>query len=34
MDYIQKIVNFRLADSVQDQSKAFIEGFTSYVQSL
>jgi E3 ubiquitin-protein ligase HUWE1 len=29
MDYIQKIVNFRLADSIADQSKAFIEGFTS-----
>lgn len=29
MDYIQKIVNFRLADSIADQSKAFIDGFTS-----
>lgn len=29
MEYIQKIVNFRLADSIADQSKAFIDGFTS-----
>ncbi|CDZ98238.1 E3 ubiquitin-protein ligase/Putative upstream regulatory element binding protein [Phaffia rhodozyma] len=35
MDYIQRIVNFRLADSVKDQSKAFIDGFTSIIpQSL
>lgn len=29
LDYIQRIVNFRLAESVKDQSKAFIDGFTS-----